>query len=147
MIKVFLNEELKLYNELTREEKHLLLDAVIDANCQVFDEELKVWYNKEAAAFSSYSVYRTKPKEYKKLDIPWEVIDEKWKWAAMDEDRELFMFEEKPTWKNNLWIDYSEDGECIQLYNILKLDTTDIIAEHSLTQRPTGSDTKRPEGV
>lgn len=149
MTNEFLNTELKPYSELTREEKHILLDAVIDGNCECFVGLVEDWCDVEGCvgSFGSYTIYRTKPKEYKKLDIPWEVIDEKWKYAAMDVDGELYLFEKTPTWKTSLWLDYSEDRECIQLDNILKLDTTDIVAEHSLTQRPTGSDTKRPEGV
>lgn len=141
----FLNTELKPYNALTREEKHILLDAVIDKVAEVWQYDWEVFTPKTCPVFHNNIIYRTKPKEYKKLNVPWRVIDETWKYAAMDDDGELFLFEEKPTWKNNLWIDYLEDGECIQLYNILKLDTTGIVAEHSLTQRPTCSDTMRPE--
>lgn len=135
MTKVFLNEEMKPYNELTREEKHIIIDAMIDGNCEVY---FVSWNHKENCHVYGTSVYRTKPKEYKKLDIPWEVIDEKWKWAAMDNNRQLFLFEGKPTWDYDEWLYYSSLGTCFELSYVLKLDTTDIIAEHSLTQRPEG---------
>ena len=135
MTKEFLNEELKQFCELTREEKHLLLDAVLDANCQVFDEELKAWRNKETVAVSAWSVYRTKPKEYKKLNIPWQFIKPVFKYAAMDNDGDIWVYEFTPVFESCGW-DWRA-GELAKL-NVLEIDTTDVIPEHSLAERPEG---------
>lgn len=145
MTKEFLNTELKPYSELTREEKHILLDAVIDSVAEVWQDDWEVFTPKTCPVFHDNKIYRTKPKEYKKLDIPWQVIDEKWKYAASN-SHGIWMFQNKPTYKN-VWYEESIDGAVICVSEIFKLDTTGIVAEHSLTQRPTGSDTMRPEGV
>lgn len=138
----FLNTELKPYSELTREEKHVLLDAALDMNVEYTYSHGNSWYSKDSVCVEFYNdtIYRTKPKEYKKLDIPWQHIDEKWKWAAMDGDGEIFLFEDKPNFEGcsstELWIISSSKGKYANLHDILKLDTTGIVAEHSLTQRP-----------
>lgn len=136
MTKEFLNTELKPYNALTREEKHSLFDAMLDDNFQEYYDCCE-WRDSNVIYFWANGVYRTKPKEYKKLDIPWQHIDEKWKWAAMNEDGWVGFYETKPKWKiyySNDW-DVDNNGDyCITA--VLKLDTTGIVAEHSLTQRP-----------
>lgn len=136
--KVFLNTELKPYNALTREEKHILLDALIDDNIEEYG---CFWDKLSGDLFYTHSIYRTKPKEYKKLNIPWQVIDEKWKYAAMSEGGWVGFYEKKPKWKiysSNEWnVDSNNVGDAIEA-NCLKLDTTGIVAEHSLTTRPEG---------
>lgn len=141
--KVFLNENLKPYNALTRAEKHILLDAVIDSNCECFFEDAAIHHcgwgkHNGNMEFMPYGVYRTKPKEYKKLNVPWNVIDEKWKYTAMDDDNELYLFTEHPTWRNGFWSDLTDNGDAVCVDKVFKLDTTGIVAEHSLTQRPEG---------
>lgn len=132
----FLNTELKPYNALTREEKHILLDAFLDNCLQYYFRFTDTWHDKYTSEIDNNYIYRTKPKEYKKLDIPWQHINEKWKWAVMDSDGGIYLFEIKPRWNRTHWVEFSEDGgiECVE--GILKLDTTGVIAEHSLTQRP-----------
>lgn len=136
--KVFLNQSLKPYNALTREEKHILLDAMIDGNCERYYED--GWFETKEFDERTHRVYRTKPKEYKKLDIPWQVIDEKWKYAVIDEDGENWLFEEKPVWDvhNKMWTNVIGVGGDFTTLIAFKLDTTGIVAEHSLTQRPDG---------
>lgn len=130
----FLNPSLKPYNALTREEKHILLDAVIDEVAEVWQYDWEVFTPKTCPVFHDNKIYRTKPKEYKKLDIPWQVIDEKWKYAAMDDDGEVYIYDALPNWRVSYWSDTSSN--CIM--SVFKLDTTGIVAEHSLTRRPEG---------
>lgn len=136
--KEFLNTELKPYRELTREEKHILLDAALDGNCECFVGLIEDWCDVEGCvgSFGSYTIYRTKPKEYKKLNVPWEVIDEKWKWATFD-NHGIWLFQNRPEY-NEIWYDTSATGRVYCLSKMFKLDTTGIVAEHSLTQRPEG---------
>lgn len=145
MTNEFLNTKLKPYNALTREEKHILLDAALDGNCECFVGLIEDWCDVEGCvgSFGSYTIYRTKPKEYKKLDIPWQVIDEKWKYAAMDENEMVYFFEDCPVYEctpydEGVWVrGASEYGDyCTTI--VIKLDTTGIVAEHSLTSRPEG---------
>ena len=129
----FLNTSLKPYDALTREEKHLLLDAVLDGNCER-QASTGSWVKHDRFVFdtSSIGIYRTKPKEYKKLDIPWQHINELYKYATMDAHGWVYLFAEKPRFKNDSWdcACPSADALCLQL------DTTRIVAEHSLTERP-----------
>ena len=136
MTKEFLNEEMKPYNELTREEKHILLDAVLDQQLQCFyGKSWSTVYLSEG--FNNYSVYRTKPKEYKKLDIPWEVIATIYNYAAMDENGDIYFYDVLPDWLP-IHKECSFSGSEVVQASCLKLETTDIIAEHSLTKRPEG---------
>ena len=134
----FLNTELKPYNALTREEKHILLDAALDGNVELTLPTERHWSQKIGDDFYPSIIYRTKPKEYKKLDIPWQVIDEKWKWAAMEFNNNIWLFKSIPSYDrlDGSWDDKIHNG--FTTADCLKLDTTGIIAEHSLTQRPEG---------
>ncbi len=129
----FLNPSLKPYNALTREEKHILLDALIDDNIEEYG---CFWDKLSGDLFYTHSIYRTKPKEYKKLNVPWEFINEEWKYAVMDGSGIVLLYATKPEWlsDHNMW-------SCNHQYRSidpLKLDTTGIVAEHSLTTRPEG---------
>lgn len=137
MTKEFLNTELKPYNALTREEKHSLFDAMLDDNFQEYYDCCE-WRDSNVIYFWANGVYRTKPKEYKKLDIPWQHIDEKWKWAAMEFNNNIWFFKSIPSYDrlDGSWDDKIHNG--FTTADCLKLDTTGIIAEHSLTQRPEG---------
>ena len=136
--KEFLNPSLKPYNALTREEKHVLLDAALDDNLECFVGLIEDWSAVVACVcnFGSHTIYRTKPKEYKKLNVPWEVINETWKYAVMDRSGIALVYATKPEWlsEHNMW-------SCNHAYHSispLKLDTAGIVAEHSLTERTEG---------
>ena len=134
----FLNTELKPYNALTREEKHIILDALIDENAEYYSQVEEMWFKDWSDDVYSNNIYRTKPKEYKKLDIPWQVIDEKWNYAAMDASGKVFLYSDVPEYTHSSW-EYTESSlEALSSAHILKIDTTGIVAEHSLTERPEG---------
>lgn len=132
-MQVFLNENLKPYDALTREEKHILLDNDIDGTAEFYNH-LSKWELKRHRWFDFDTIYRTKPKEYKKLNVPWQHINELYKYATMDAHGWVYLFAEKPRFKNDSWdcACPSADALCLQL------DTTGIVAEHSLTSRPEG---------
>ena len=130
----FLNIELKPYNALTREEKHILLDANINKELEVYNDWSYAWGSKEDETLCATSIYRTKPKEYKKLDIPWQHIHPVYNYVAMDFDGGVYFYEILPDWlpAHKEW---SFNGGLVAQAECLILDTTGIIAEHSLTQR------------
>lgn len=145
----FLNTELKPYSKLTREEKHILLDAVIDSNCECFFEDAAInhcgWGNHNGnMEFMPYGVYRTKPKEHKKINVPWQHIHPVYNYVAMDFYGSVYFYEIPPDWLSS-HKEWSFNGGLVAQAECLLIDTTGIIAEHSLTQRPERSDT--PEGV
>ena len=79
--------------------------------------------------------YRVKEKDYS-LDIPWELIEGEWKWAAMDENGRVYIYTEKPKLTSDMWVfsegDYSKYP--------LKISTPDTKYWRSTL-------TKRSEGV
>ena len=133
----FLNKNLKPYNALTREEKHILLDAALDMRIEYTYNHGNSWYYKEAVCVEFYNdtIYRTKPKEYKKLDIPWHHIHPVYNYFAMDFDGGVYFYEILPDWlpAHKEW---SFNGGLVAQAECLLLDTTGIVAEHSLTIRP-----------
>lgn len=134
MSQEFLNTELKPYNAMTREEKHILLDAALDGNVEFTLTGESSWAEKIGDDFHPIVIYRTKPKEYKKLDLPWEYIDEYWQYAVMDGDGSVLLYATEPQ-----WITDADIWSCDHTYHglgALKIDTTRIVAEHSLTMRP-----------
>lgn len=131
----FLNEEMKRFKDLTREQKHVILDNCCDGICEVFFSDF--WKKKETCGIHDLGIYRTKPKEYKKLDIPWEVIATVYNYAAMDENGDIYFYDVLPDWLP-IHKEWSFNGSEVAQAYCLKLDTTDIVAEHSLTQRPEG---------
>ena len=89
-----------------------------------------------------FNNYRIKPKEQKKLNIPWEFIKPEFTQAAMDEDGEVFVFTQEE-------ISFIATGR-YWCFNDLYLSTYTIISE-SLTIDTDGIDWKesltlRPEG-
>ena len=128
----FLNTELKPYNALTREEKHILLDALIDDNIEEYG---CFWDKLSGDLFYTHSIYRTKPKEYKKLNVPWQHIHPVYNYFAMDFDGGVYFYEIVPDWLPT-HKEWSFSGGLVAQAECLLLDTTGIVAEHSLTQRP-----------
>lgn len=137
MTNEFLNSELKPYNALTREEKHILLDAALDGNCECFVGLIEDWCDVEGCvgSFGSYTIYRTKPKEYKKINVPWQHIHPVYNYVAMDFDGSVYFYEIPPDWLSS-HKEWSFNGGLVAQAECLLLDTTGIVAEHSLTQRP-----------
>lgn len=82
-------------------------------------------------------VYRTTPK---KLDLPWDYIDPKYKWAAMDQNGSVWLYEYAPkhdpdrTQGRHRWICCDAGVERV---TCLTIDTDGIRWDTSRTQRPT----------
>ena len=79
--------------------------------------------------------YRVKEEDHT-LDIPWEVIEEKWKWAAMDKNGKVFLAKCEPIIGSHypVWVTEEDVAE-----SFLKIITPD--AKHwdkTLTKRPEG---------
>ena len=89
-----------------------------------------------------FNNYRIKPKEQKKLNIPWELIKPEFTQAAMDENGEVFVFTQGEIsfsatgryWcLNDLYV-----GKYTMISESLTIDTDGIDWKESLTQRPEG---------
>lgn len=88
--------------------------------------------------------YRIKPKEQKKLNIPWELIKPEFTQAAMDENGDVYVYTEytisydscEGQWRFTEFRDYlSHQSYCI---DALVIDTDGIDWKESLTLRPEG---------
>ena len=75
--------------------------------------------------------YRIKEKDYS-LSIPWELIDDTWQWAAMDEDGKVHFYLDEPNAGCSEWYsDYDSVG------SPLKIETPDTKHwKKTLTKRP-----------
>jgi hypothetical protein len=129
----FLNENKIQFKDLTDEEKLLIINEKMKGNVeyslgngwdQALDFELSFKY-----------IYRTKPKPIKKLNIPWQFIKPEFKWAAMDNDGEVYLHIDKPSFGSQDWV--TNSGYC-RIDHKLNIDTTGVDWKTSLTQRPEG---------
>ena len=100
------------------------------------------WTDTSYPRWWEFNNYRIKPKEQKKLNIPWELIKPEFTQAAMDENGEVFVFTQEEIsfiatgccWCfNDLY-----GGKCISISESLTIDTDGIDWKESLTQRPEG---------
>lgn len=77
--------------------------------------------------------YRIKPQPAPiPMTIPWEAIDEKWQWAAMDKNGNIFFYESQPKRLHNQW----GQGDDFCRSTLIKINTGTVSWENSLQQRP-----------
>lgn len=79
--------------------------------------------------------YRVKEGDYT-LDIPWELIQEDWKWAVMDGEGVVWLTEKEPRINSqyNIWL---PNRGVVKFF--LKINTPDIKHwDKTLTKRPEG---------
>jgi hypothetical protein len=76
-----------------------------------------------------YRIVPTQP-----LDIPWDIINPKWKWVAMDEDKNIYLYTTEPTKMDYQWI--IVQGATCDLNNCLVIKPTNIPWDQSLVKRP-----------
>lgn len=132
-MKEFLNKNKRQFKDLTDEEKLLIINEKIKGNVELFRINPKVWSNAGKDSIAFYTVYRTKPT--KKLDIPWQFIKPEFKWAAIDENGDIFLHIDKPVLGNSYWLNYAP---CKRINDTVNIDTTGVDWKTSLTQRPEG---------
>lgn len=128
-MKEFLNENKRQFRDLTDEEKLLIINEKMKGNVELLGINPEVWSNAGKDSIAFYIAYRTKPT--KKLDIPWQFINPKFKWAAMDKNGEIYLYLEKPECKDGYFCS-------INYMSLVNIDTTGIDWKTSLTQRPEG---------
>ena len=135
MLKEFANEEMKQFKDLSPDEMHCIVKAKEQGLCGCYDAYKSEWYiaDKNNAVFNL--IYRTKPKPAKKLDIPWHVVDKRWKYTALDYCGDIIFYSHEPYYEAGIW--FPKEGSACNA-ECLAIDTTDIVAETSLTERPEG---------
>ena len=137
---MFTNEEKKQFQHCTAEDQHEIFKAFLDGRTHYYDPVSREW--EFATIINPTAIYRVVPpkEEYSEgitpiKGIPWEVIDSKWNWAAMDGGGDLYLFEEIPTMDTvcHCWCT-SED--CRFIDDIFKIDLSEVNWHTSLTKRP-----------
>ena len=100
------------------------------------------WIDNSYPHWWEFNNYRIKPKEQKKLNIPWELIKPEFTQAAMDKNGEVFVFTQEEIsfiatgryWCfNDLYV-----GKHTIISESLTIDTDGIDWKESLTLRPEG---------
>lgn len=137
MTQEFLNEAKLPFKYCTREQQHILLDALIDGTIEYWGDLTKDFVPgisiKNLDGLNLHTVFRTKP--LKRLAIPWEHIKPEYRWAAISSIGFVNLFTEKPKLSidNGAWI---YEGILSSASNILNIDTSGINWRDSLVERP-----------
>lgn len=131
MTQEFLNEEKLPFKDCARQEQHILLDAWIDGKLQAYDHDEK-WCQVSELTFCNIWILRTKP--IKRLAIPWEHINEGFRFACMAPDGRVNLHSEKPyiCEPTGVW---TYRGGYVSL-SMMNIDVTGIDWRDSLVERP-----------
>lgn len=124
------NHEKKAFRDMTPEERSAIVEAKILGNAERIFEGDSDWDISDKENLNFNGIYRTRPRQ---LVIPWEVIKPEYKWAAMDSDCSLFVYDVEPNLSTHDWVRNGGLPECIDALNI---NTTGIDWRESLVQRP-----------
>lgn len=129
------NHERKTFRDMTPEDRAVIVEAWIAANpllgCDVQVLTDRGWATVILTTHIPLDIiYRTRPRQ---LVIPWEVIKPEYKWAAMDGDGSIFVYDVEPNLSLHDWVRNGGLPECIDALNI---NTTGIDWRESLVQRP-----------
>lgn len=75
------------------------------------------------------------------MGLPWESLDDSWKWAAKDENGKIFLYTAKPSLGAGSW--GTGGGKYFEVFasqddrtSILKIVNTDVFWKYSLEERP-----------
>lgn len=80
--------------------------------------------------------YRVKPKPAPiPMTIPWDVIEDAWQWAAMNQNGGVYVYPDKPQidWENPYW---SQEDDWYRVDEVLKIDKGTVDWKDSLQERP-----------
>lgn len=102
------------------------------------------WNDVDFPEWRSYQFFRIKPKsKYETFEgmknIPWDIIDEKWQWAAMDSDGTVCFYDDKPMIAeyDASWVcSASSDNPEFKEVFVGTFVTDGVIWNDSLTKRP-----------
>ena len=122
------NHEKIPFKDMTPEERSAIVEAWLLKNAEYYSTAGE-WEYEFGYELAYDAIYRTRPR---KLVIPWGHIKPQYKWAAMDEDGDVYFFDFKPMLDVVQWL--PSDGDFMQ--SCVNIDTTGIDWRESLVQRP-----------
>ena len=123
-------EEMKTLEEMNDQERLEIVQSLIDGRLEYFNGD--DW--NEALCLISSVRYRVKPKPLEPLQIPWDVIDDRFKWAAADLDGLIWTYEDEPNTYNAQWQNNGDFERIDQILKSVKRGT--IPWDQSLIKRP-----------
>lgn len=138
MTQEFLNEEKLPFKDCSREDQHILLDAFLNRKVEFYSHNSETFINVNnaisPASLHTEWIYRTKP--IKRLAIPWEHIKPEYRWAAMDRDGEVYIYDAQPT-ICKIEFFWGDNGSNYRAVDFLSsIDIEGIDWRDSLVERP-----------
>lgn len=125
MTQEFLNESKLQFKYCSREDQHILLDAILDRKAEIYNNA-KWHIFIEDSPIEMTDVCRTKP--VKRLAIPWEHIKPEYKFARLTSGGRLFFYNSNPELRSPYRVCESSDA--------LNIDIEGIDWRDSLVERP-----------
>lgn len=138
-VDVFLNESHTPFKDLTDEQKLLIIREKMKGNVEGYSEYEEKWYDDECLDEILFdNIYRTKPvaeaPKETPLDLPWQFIKPEYKWAAMDKNKEIYLFEAEPHTEGYYWNEVTSQYYCLS--DLMNIPTEGVVWNLSLTKRP-----------
>lgn len=132
----FANTEMKRFKDLTPEQRSEIVEAWLKGNTEHYYKDEDIWRFNISLFYSS--VYRVKPlKPSPKLDIPWHLFKHEWKWAAKDEDGEIYIFTSEPECDYSTWCSSGNNSKINSINHNFEPDG-EVDWKQSLIERPVG---------
>ena len=141
------NTENKPFNELSLEERKYIANLFAEGRQEELEASLVNWTPiSEEFNLIMDRPYRTKVK-HAPLNIPWNVLDGRWKFAAMDQNLDVYVFADKPfagRSQNYVWYADGDYQKVNELLIISNLPSTDLWRS-TLTERQQTNEERSPQ--
>ena len=130
------NTENKPFNELSLEERKYIANLFAESRQAELEVFMASWYSPdEQSNLIMDRPYRTKV-QHAPLNIPWDVLESKWEFAAMDNNLDVYVFTDKPYLylQAQVWRTKGDYQKVNELLIISNLPSTDLWRS-TLTER------------
>lgn len=126
----FDNKDKLQFKDLTKEQRSILVEAWFAGKLQFLSKQGN-WFRQDLEdGLWDSGTYRTQPA---RLDIPWDLIDKKWQWAAMDQSGSIYFYTLEPTRLMEHWASSTLGSSCP---SALAISTVGVNWESSIQRRP-----------
>lgn len=97
----------KTFDKLSIDEKLELHRAFYEGKrIELYARAIKKWVQKDYIAFYPDMIYRIAPETETNIELPWHVISPEYQWAARDENGAVWVYEEMPYQRFDMWVGY-----------------------------------------
>lgn len=126
----FDNKDKLPFKDLTKEQRSLIVEAWLEGKLQFLSKQGNWFRNDLEDGLWDKCTYRIQPSS---LEVPWDVIDKRWQWVAMDQDGSIYFYTLEPTRFTTFWAASTLGSSCP---NVLTIPTLGVNWESSLQRRP-----------